>query len=65
MADHLEGYRFLHVGVVDLKFPKGFGTPAEWASATTRLLHDHGFNGAGAWSGPSCCAPARNRSRTR
>lgn len=45
-----EGYHFIHVGVVDLKYPKGFGTPAEWASATTRLLHDHGFNGAGAWS---------------
>ena len=44
-----EGYPFIHVGVVDLKFPKGSGTREEWAAATTELLHANGFNGAGAW----------------
>jgi hypothetical protein len=45
-----EGYRFIHVGVVDVKFPKSSGTPEAWAAATTELLHANGFNGAGAWS---------------
>jgi hypothetical protein len=45
-----EGYRFIHVGVVDVKHPQGIGSPEGWAAATTKLLHAHGFNGTGAWS---------------
>ena len=45
-----EGHPFIHVGVVDVKHPKGSGTPQQWAEATSNLLHAHGFNGTGAWS---------------
>lgn len=45
-----EGYRFIHVGVVDLKNPGAAATNASWAAATTEMLHANGFNGAGAWS---------------
>lgn len=45
-----EGHRFIHVGVVDVKHPKGSGTPSAWAEATSELLHAHGFNGTGAWT---------------
>jgi hypothetical protein len=55
-----EGHRFLHVGVVSVSpgsskaikanFAKRFGSKAAWADATTALLLEHGFNGAGAWS---------------
>jgi hypothetical protein len=44
-----EGYPFIHVGVVNVKFP-GSGTPEAWAESATSLLHAHRFNGAGAWS---------------
>lgn len=45
------GYRFLHVGVVDVKDPKTPGVSAErWAEQTTELLSSNGFNGVGAWS---------------
>lgn len=45
-----DGHRFIHVGVVDVKHPKESGSAAAWAGATTKLLREHGFNGAGAWS---------------
>jgi hypothetical protein len=56
-----EGFRFIHVGVVSVSYPalsaelkkelpEPFATPEGWASATTELLHAHGFNGTGAWS---------------
>jgi hypothetical protein len=56
-----EGCLFIHVGVVSvgpgksdnmqaaLKAKFG-GDPARWAEATTRLLHENGFNGTGAWT---------------
>lgn len=47
-----EGYAFIHVGVVATAYPKGSSTTdaATWAAQTTELLHNHGFNGTGAWS---------------
>lgn len=55
-----DGGLFVHVAVnsiAPLRTPRAeaalaskFGSPAQWASATTRMLRDHGFNGAGSWS---------------
>jgi hypothetical protein len=45
-----EGHPFIHVGVVAVAPPGGNKTPPDWAEATANLLHDHGFNGTGAWS---------------
>ncbi|MCX6952867.1 MAG: hypothetical protein NTV51_11985 [Verrucomicrobia bacterium] len=55
------GCRFIHVGVVAVAFPslspdqrktagEKLATPASWAEATTEFLHEHRFNGTGAWS---------------
>ena len=55
-----DGNLFLHVGVVAVapgtsktikeNFAKTFSSKEDWAEAATALLHDHGFNGTGAWS---------------
>jgi len=56
-----EGHPFINVGVVDVHLPPNsaavnaalkekFGTPAQWAAATTEQLRAYGFNGTGAWS---------------
>ena len=44
-----DGHLFLHVGV-DTVSPGPTSAPVAWASSATHLLHDNGFNGAGAWS---------------
>jgi hypothetical protein len=64
-----EGRRFLHVGVVSVgagssktckeNFAKRFGSKEAWADATTALLLDHGFNGAGAWSDTAALRAAK------
>lgn len=55
-----EGWRFLHVGVASVRrggsqsskqaCASKFGQPQAWAQKTAELLHENGFNGAGAWS---------------
>ncbi|MEM8944874.1 MAG: hypothetical protein AAGD11_06785 [Planctomycetota bacterium] len=55
-----DGHRFLHVAVNSVKpysgptfreaFPKKFASNQDWAAQTVGLLHDHGFNGTGAWT---------------
>jgi len=55
-----EGGLFIHVGVATVgpgssaamktALKEKFGDQAKWAAATTQLLWDNGFNGAGAWS---------------
>ncbi|MBE3097902.1 MAG: hypothetical protein IMZ44_12355 [Planctomycetes bacterium] len=55
-----EGYLFIHVGVCSVgpgssaamkaAIKETFGSPERWAAATTGLLWESGFNGAGAWS---------------
>lgn len=55
-----QGYRFLHKGVAaiepvnstggDAALQSKFGNTTNWASATTALLQQYGFNGAGSWS---------------
>jgi hypothetical protein len=55
-----EGCLFLHKAIVAITPMKGnvsqaafqdkFGSDSNWATATTKLLHEQGFNGAGAWS---------------
>lgn len=45
-----EGHPFLHVGVVAVSPESGDKAPPNWAEVTSKLLHDHGFNGTGAWS---------------
>jgi len=55
-----EGGLFIHVGVagvtpgssaaVKAALAGKFGDQAKWAAATTQLLWENGFNGAGAWS---------------
>ena len=45
-----EGHPFIHVGVVAVSPPGGKNTPPNWGDVTSDLLHDHGFNGTGAWS---------------
>jgi hypothetical protein len=65
-----EGCLFIHVGVVSVgpgssaamkaALKEKFGDQAKWAAATTQLLWDNGFNGAGAWSnGPLLRAAPR------
>lgn len=67
-----DGYAFIHVGAVNVS-PGGdtvagkaalqtkFGTPDKWATATTALLKDNGFNGAGAWSNTDLLRQAPTR----
>ena len=55
-----EGCLFIHVGVASVApgssaamkaaLTEKFGDQAKWAAATTQLLRESGFNGAGAWS---------------
>ena len=56
-----EGHPFVHMGVVAVACPPMSGplkhplpedsaTPEAWAESVTGLLHEHGFNGVGAWS---------------
>ena len=55
-----QGYYFLHRGVAvvstvptpgaEAALQAKFGNAANWAAATTSMLRQHGFNGAGAWS---------------
>ncbi|MCX5682896.1 MAG: hypothetical protein NT049_04340, partial [Planctomycetota bacterium] len=55
-----EGCLFIHVAVVSVGpgsspamkagLKEKFGDQAKWAAATTQMLWDNGFNGAGAWS---------------
>jgi len=64
-----EGCLFIHVGVASVSpgrsannraaLKSKFGDENNWAAATTRLLWDSGFNGAGAWSatGPLRASP--------
>ena len=65
-----EGCLFIHVGVasvtpgssaaVKAALAEKFGDPAKWATATTQLLWESGFNGVGAWSnGPLLRAAPR------
>jgi len=54
------GYAFIHVGVVSVTpgtsaisqaaLKEKFGTEEKWAAATTQMLKENSFNGAGAWS---------------
>ncbi len=63
-----EGRLFIHRGVSSVSAipTKGaqasqlqrFGSPDEWAKQTATLLHDHGFNGLGAWSDNTAIKPA-------
>ena len=55
-----EGYLFIHKGVNDIRsgeseqnekvFQEKFNSSGGWAQQTNVLLHELGFNGAGAWS---------------
>jgi len=55
-----QGYLFLHRGMAvvntiptpgaEAALQAKFGNTANWAAATTSMLRQHGFNGAGAWS---------------
>ena len=54
-----EGHLFIHKGVTSVKMLKSdeaksslrekFGTKKKWASSTSELLIEHGFNGLGPW----------------
>ncbi|MFC1717358.1 hypothetical protein ACFL6S_27105 [Candidatus Poribacteria bacterium] len=55
-----DGYLFIHVGVCSTRIGKSktnkemleekFGTPEQWAAATTDMLREYSFNGTGGWS---------------
>ena len=55
-----EGYLFMHVAVNSINrgksernkeaFAKKFGTSEKWINETNKMIHDHGYNGAGSWS---------------
>lgn len=55
-----DGNLFINVGVCSVNIGKSeiskepavkmFGTPEKWASFSTELLAEHGFNGTGGWS---------------
>jgi hypothetical protein len=66
-----EGYLYIKAGVVSVSPGKSvtnraalksrFGTEEKWAEETVRLLHEHGFTGAGAWTAVDLLAKAPER----
>ena len=66
-----EGGLFLNKGITaiepmhtpnsEVAFQTVFGTETNWAARTVALLHQNGFNVAGAWSSSSCLRTARRR----
>lgn len=66
-----DGHLFIHRGVAsvrqvkspaaDRQLERQFGGTRQWAAATATLLHDHGFNGLGAWSDDATLRPAESQ----